>query len=64
MDERKAQTEQKYLGIQEIADMLGASWNFVRENIVPQVPHIRIEKRIFVHKEAFYQYLKKLERGA
>jgi hypothetical protein len=64
MDDKKSATEQKYLGVQEIADMLGASWNFVRENIVPEVTHIKIGKRVFVHKEAFQQYLKRLERGA
>lgn len=64
MDKRKEPTEQVYLGIQEIADMLGASWNFVRENIVPAVPHVKINSRIFVHKEAFNQYLKRLERRA
>ena len=64
MNKKKESTEQVYLGIQEIADMLGASWNFVRENIVPVVPHIKINSRIFVQKEAFNQYLKRLERGA
>lgn len=61
MNKHKGSTGQMYLNIQEIADILGASWNFVRENIVPVVPHVKINSRIFVQKEAFNRYLKKLE---
>lgn len=64
MEKEREKVEQEYLGLQEIADKLGVSWNFVRERIVPEVTHIKIHNRILVNRKAFESYLKKLERGA
>ena len=57
-------SKNEYLSIREIADIMGCSWNFVRERIVPNVIHVKIGCKIMVRKEAFHQYLRKLERGA
>lgn len=60
----ESDSKSKYLGIQEIANILGCSWNLVRNHIVPNVAHVRVGRKIMVHEESFNQYLKKLERGA
>lgn len=54
----------RYLGVREIAKLLGCSWNLVRNHIVPNVAHVRIGRKIMVQEESFRQYLKKLEREA
>lgn len=53
----------KYLGIREMAEMLGCSWNLVRNRVLPNVEHIKIGRKYMVAEEAFYRYLKRLERG-
>ena len=64
MEKDREKVEQDYLGLQEIADRLGVSWNFVRDRIVPNVTHIRIHNRILVNRKAFEAYLDNLEREA
>ena len=67
MEKKQAKREkppQDYIGIQDIADKLGVSWNFVRDRIVPEVPHVQIHNRILIRKDAFESYMKKLECGA
>lgn len=58
----KRQTE--YIGVQEVADILGTSYCYARENIVPNVAHIKLGRKILIREESFRDYLKKLERGA
>lgn len=60
--ENSAKSE--YLSIREISEIMGCSWNLVRERIVPNVAHVKIGCKILVHEESFRKYLKKLERGA
>lgn len=56
--------ESEYIGVQDVADILGTSYCYARENVVPNVAHIKLGRKILVREESFRQYLKKLERGA
>ena len=59
MNEATNNAERKYIGIHEIADMLGICYASVRDNIVPNVEHITVGRRILVDAESFHKYLKK-----
>ena len=64
MEGKNKKRQAEYIGVQEIADILSASYCYARENVVPNVAHIRIGRKILVHEESFRKYLKRLERGA
>lgn len=50
--------KRKYMGIQEIADMLGICYSSVKDNILPNVEHIKVGRRILVDAEDVHRYLK------
>lgn len=61
--EKKQKRSKEYIGIHEAADVLGVSHFFVRDNVVPNVAHVRIGRKTLMREEAFRKYLKGLERG-
>lgn len=64
MSEATNRTERKYMGIQEIADMLGICYSSVRDNIVPNVEHMKVGRRILVDAESVHRYLKNQRKKA
>lgn len=64
MEGRADKRQTEYIGVQQIADILGTSYCYVRDNIVPNVAHIKLGRKILVREESFRGYLKRLERGA
>lgn len=64
MSDAMNRTERKYMGIQEIADMLGICYSSVRDNIVPNVEHMKVGRRILVDSESVHRYLKNQRKKA
>lgn len=64
MSEMAPKTECKYLGIQEVADMLGVCYATVRDNIVPCVEHMKVGRRILMEAKSVHKYLEEQKRKA
>ena len=62
MEHETKNKESEYIGVQQVANILGISYCCARDNIIPNVPHIRAGRKILVHEGAFRQYLKRLEK--
>lgn len=61
--EKKQKRPKEYISITEAAEILGVSYCFVHDNVVPNVAHIRIGNKTLMRDEAFRKYLKGLERS-
>ena len=59
----KAGKPSEYMSLKEMAGYLGVTYTTVRNNILPNVKHIRVGDTIRVRREEFHRYLKFLERG-
>lgn len=53
----------EYISIAEASEILGVSYNHVRDTVIPNVPHFKVGRRVLIREEAFRKYLKSLERG-
>lgn len=60
---KREKREKEYISIAEASEILGVSYNHVRDTVIPNVPHFKVGRRILIREEAFRKYLKSLERG-
>lgn len=60
---KREKREEEYISIAEASEILGVSYNHVRDTVIPNVPHFKVGRRILIREEAFRKYLKSLERG-
>lgn len=64
MSKVPAESERNFMGIREVADMLGVCYATVRDNIVPNVEHMKVGRRILLDTESVQKYLHDLRRKA
>ena len=60
---KREKQEKEYISIAEASEILGVSYNHVRDTVIPNVPHFKVGRRVLIREEAFRKYLKSLERG-
>jgi len=64
MSEAVVDRDRKYIGIQEVADMLGVCYSTVRYNIVPYVEHMKVGRRILIDEASMHKFFKEQRRKA
>lgn len=64
MSKAANKVKRRCMGVQEIADMLGICYSSVRDNILPNVEHMKVGRRILVDAESFHRYLKNQRKKA